>query len=355
MASVPPKIPVHAVFSPSWWFRHYGIAFDEDFYLNAERRIEDDVRMRRALWERFGIGSGEIAPRPVAGSLHIAGGFVMPALFGNKIRFSAGQAAWPEVSERSREEVLALTAPDLATTWPMSELLRQMEELRARFGYVVGDLNTGGLLNNAMEQRGNQFFLDMLEDAEVAEHLLGVLGETQAAVAKCVKSYTGTCGIATNVSVAACDASLYLHSNCSVQMISPALYAQRLLPHEKTLAEAMRPYGVHHCGNNLHLFARHYAQLEPVFVDVGWGSDIGRCAAELPGAFLNLRLSPVRMLQESAGEIYADTLGALRAAGRRERVGVCCINMDGQTPDENVAAMFRAAADYEKEAAGGRQ
>jgi hypothetical protein len=352
MAETARAIPVHAVFSPNWWFRQYGITFDEDFYLHAGRRIEDDVKMRRALWERFGLGSGEIAPRPVAGSMHIAGGFVMPALFGNTIRFTKDQAAWPEVSERNREEVLALTAPELEKTWPMSVLLPQMEELRARYGYVVGDLNTGGLLNNAMEQRGNQFFLDMMEDAELTEHLLGVLGETQAAVAARVKSYTGTCGLATNVSVEACDASLYLHSNCSVQMISPALYAGRLLPYEKKLAAAMRPYGIHHCGNNVQLFAGHYAQLEPVYVDVGWGSDIGRCAAALPDAFLNLRLSPVRMLQEGAEAIYADTLNALRAAGRRALVGVCCINMDAETPDGNVKAMFEAAAEYGEELGG---
>lgn len=350
MKSTPRTIPVHALFSPNWWFRHYGIAFDEDFYLNAGRRIEDDIRMRRALWDRFGIGSGEIAARPVIGSMHIAGGFVVPALFGNAIRFRSDQAAWPEVRERSREEILALSVPDLAQTWPMSVLLRQLEELKAGFGYVAGDLNTGGLLNNAMEQRGNQFFIDLMEDTELADHLLAVMGETQAAVAKIVKGFTGTCGIATNISVAACDPSLYLHSNCSVQMISPALYAKRVLPHEKRLADAMRPFGIHHCGNNLHLFARNYATLDPVYADVGWGSDIARCAAGLPEVFLNLRLSPVRMLQESAEAIYEDTMGALRAAGRRERVGVCCINMDGQTPDENVAAMFRAAADFEEAA-----
>jgi hypothetical protein len=56
------------------------------------------------------------------------------------------------------------------------------------------------------------------------------------------------------------------------------------------------------------------------------------------------------MLQLSEREIYEDIRGLLRAAGRRERAGVCCINMDGDTPDRNVRAMFQAAADYEAEA-----
>jgi hypothetical protein len=69
----------------------------------------------------------------------------------------------------------------------------------------------------------------------------------------------------------------------------------------------------------------------------------------LPDAFLNLRLSPVRMLQSSEQEIYDDVRGLLRAAGRRERIGVCCINMDQDTPDQNVRAMFQAVGDYEEE------
>jgi hypothetical protein len=37
---------------------------------------------------------------------------------------------------------------------------------------------------------------------------------------------------------------------------------------------------------------------------------------------------------------------ALVACGRSENVGVCCINMDGGSPDANVRAMFQAARDF---------
>jgi hypothetical protein len=90
--------------------------------------------------------------------------------------------------------------------------------------------------------------------------------------------------------------------------------------------------------------------VSPRFFDVGWGSDVARSSADLPDAFLNLRLSPVRMLQLSEREIHDDILGLLRAAGRRDCVGICCINMDRDTPDPNVRAMFRAVVDYQEEA-----
>jgi hypothetical protein len=63
----------------------------------------------------------------------------------------------------------------------------------------------------------------------------------------------------------------------------------------------------------------------------------------LPDVFLNLRLSPVRMLQETAAEIREDVSALLAAAGRREKVGICCINMDYGTPDENVNAVLSSA------------
>jgi hypothetical protein len=344
------SIPVNLVFSPSWWFHHYGVSFEEPFYLDTETRIRNDVLMRQALHDRFGLGRPDPQPRPVIGSRHIAGGFVVPALLGVEPRFSRDQAAWPVPLHLDRQSALSLRVPDLRSTWPMDVLIRQMDELERQFGYVTGDLNTAGLLNTAIELRGQQFFLDLLEDAELADHVLGVVAVTQAAVAAYVKSRTGTCAISTNRSVLDADPATYLTSNCSVQMISPALYQTRVLPFEQYLADRLQPYGIHHCGNNLQRYTKAYSQVSPRFFDVGWGSDVARSSADLPDAFLNLRLSPVRMLQLSEREIHDDILGLLRAAGRRDCVGICCINMDRDTPDPNVRAMFRAVVDYQEEA-----
>jgi len=76
---------------------------------------------------------------------------------------------------------------------------------------------------------------------------------------------------------------------------------------------------------------------------VGWGSDVAAVSAALPDTFLNLRLSPVRMLQLTAAEIREDAEKLLQACGRTEKVGLCCINMDHGTPDANVLAMLDAA------------
>jgi hypothetical protein len=68
----------------------------------------------------------------------------------------------------------------------------------------------------------------------------------------------------------------------------------------------------------------------------------------LPGVFLNLRLSPVHMLQATPREIAADTEKLLLEAGPLENVGVCCINMDYGTPDENIYAMYEVVQKFRK-------
>ncbi len=340
MQPISDHIPVEVIFSPNWWFRNHGIPFDQSFYFDRRARIRNDVTMRRVLRERFGIGPADPQPRPVAGSQFVAGGFVVPALLGVEIRFEENQAPCPIPAELSRDRIMALRVPDLETTWPMARWIADMDELEKEFGYVVGDFNTDGVLNTALQLRGQQLFLDMIEDPELATHLFTAVAETQVRVAAYVRSRTGTCSVAVNRSIVNVDPKIYVHGNCSVQMISPSLYRKHLLAYDCQLKEQLGPYGIHHCGSNMHLFAQDYARTGAVFYDVGWGSDIARCSHALPEAFLNLRVSPIRMLQVGEHEIRSDIRRLLADAGRTRNVGVCCINMDHGTPDSNVLALF---------------
>jgi len=298
--------------------------------------------MRNALYERFGFGESDPHRRPVIGSMHVAGGFVVPALFGVEIRFSDSQSPWPVPANLSREEILALDVPEIEKTLPMDRFIADMNELSAEFGFVVGDLNTEGVLDNALVLRGQQLFTDLFDDPALVNHLFAVVAETQLRVASCVKARTGTCSVATNRMVLHADPRLYVHANCSVQMVSPAIYRRFVLPWELHLAGRLQPYGVHHCGNNLHIFAGLYEKIRPVFVDVGWGSNIGHCRQALPDVFFSLRLSPARMLRQPAAAIRADIRQLLQAGYKPGRVGVCCINMDHGTPDENIREMVDA-------------
>jgi uroporphyrinogen-III decarboxylase len=344
-------LPVELVFNPNWWYHTAGISFEEPFYLDAPTRIQNDITMRRLLHERYGdlgLGQPNPQPRPIIGSVHVAGGFVIPALLGAEILFAPDAAPQPKPLRLSASQIAALEVPDWGHTWPMDRLLADMETLEAEYGYVVGDLNTDGLLNAAYHLYGEQLFLDIHRSPERAQRLLDLIGELIVDIALAVRQRTGSCSLSVNRMVAHVDRTLFLHANCSVPMISPQSYRRLHLPVEQRMARRIQPFGIHHCGDNLHKVAAAYGELPLRYVEVGWGSDVAAVRRALPGVFLNLRLSPVRMLQGTAAQAARDTEALLRAAGPLEHAGLCCINMDYGTPDDNLFAMYEVVQRYRR-------
>jgi len=344
-----PFLPLELVFNPNWWHKTAGVRFDRGFYFDPQTRIDNDVRMRRVLYERYsalGLGEPDPQPRPVIGSLHVAGGFVIPALLGAEIRFEPDAAPQPLPLHLSVEQIERLEKPDFRHTWPMNEFIAQMDALEAEWGYLVGDFNTDGLLNAAYHLYGADLFADFYAAPQRAARLLALIGELIADVAETVRGRTGSCSIAVNRMAERFDRRLFIHANCSVPMVSARSYRAMQLPVEKQMAGRLQPFGIHHCGDILQRYAAAYAELAPAFVDVGWGSDVAACRRALPEAFFNLRLSPMRMLTCTPQEIAADTEALLQAAGPLELAGVCCINMDYGTPDENLMAMYAVVEKY---------
>jgi len=81
-------LPVEVVFHPSWWHRHAGISFDEDFFYHPKRRVEVERMMERVLFERFGdLGLGEERDqdRPVIGAVHNAAGYLLSEMLGCRV------------------------------------------------------------------------------------------------------------------------------------------------------------------------------------------------------------------------------------------------------------------------------
>ena len=342
-------LPVEIVFNPRWWNQTAGISFERDFYFDIQTREQSDLVMRRILYERFGeYGFGDENPqaRPVIGSMYVAGGFVIPALLGVDIQFEVDAAPQPLPVKWTTEQIDKFEKPNFKNCWPMNELIAGMDEQEARFGYLVGDLNTDGVLNAAYHLYGQELFADFYQAPERVSRLLEQISDLIVDVATYIRQRSGTSSVSVNRMVSHFDPSPFLHANCSVQMISPRSYRQLHLPVELRMAEKLQPFGIHHCGNNMHQVAASYAQIPGIFFDVGWGSDVVLCRKALPHAFLNLRLSPVRMLQNTPFEIAADTEALLKTAGPLEQTGICCINMDYGTPDENIRAMLDVVNQY---------
>ncbi len=345
-------LPVEIVFHPSWWHAHYGLTFDEAFFFDPLKRVASERAMRAALHARFGdlgLGEANAAPRPVIGPVHLAAGFMPSAILGCAIRYFDN--ASPEVvpANLTDAQVLALSVPDLDSNPTFQKLIALMDTLQAQYGSLEGDVNWEGVQNVAFNLRGAQLFMDYYDKPELARRLLDVSARTIEAMATYVRRRTGTNSVAVNRIVGAVDARISLHSNCTVAMISARTYREYLLAYDQQLARDLYPYGIHHCGVDMHKVRHEYARVDGAeFFDVGWGSNVAACREALPNATFSLRMSPVRVATLTPAEVAADVEALLRAAGPLERAALCCINLDDQTPDDNVRAIFAVAEKYRR-------
>ncbi|RKY09269.1 MAG: hypothetical protein DRP66_02635 [Planctomycetota bacterium] len=334
-------LPVDIILSLSWWYKHEGICFDRDFFFHPTRRVEVERQMEQVLydrWGRYGPGTDRNKNLPQIGAVHLAAGFLLSEMLGCQVLYSAG--APPQVIPADRDS-LALD-PDAAF---QSEAFRRFctlrESLREKYGYLVGDVNWGGVLNLAIDLRGQMFFMDVLDNPDRAYKYLIGLSQVIQRFVDGIRKETGTSSISVNRVVRHFNPSVFLHSECSVTMISAEQYEKLLLPVDREWSRRYRPFGIHFCGKDPHRFAAYFARLPHLdFLDVGWGGDVKTLRQALPDTFLNLRLSPVEIINQSDDDIHRTIVRLVRDSGNPYLTGICCINMDDQVTDENISAIF---------------
>jgi hypothetical protein len=355
-----PYLPLDVVFHPNWWHQNYGLFFDRDFFYDPERRVWQEARMRGLLYERFGdlgLGQKDAPRRPIVGPILMGSGYIVQEVLGCEVKYQENGNPWVLPRVLSEAEVWELEAPeDIEGTPSMRALFALMESLEAEYGYLQGDVPLHSVLNVAIDLRGQDYFIDLIENQPLVEHLHRVIARTIYEVGRRVKARTEVVAISVNRIIASFDPGICIIPNCSLQMISPAMYEELLLEHDTWLGEGLPPLGFHHCGDNAHRFAHLYARAGAVYLDVGWGSDIAACRAALPDAWLSLRLNPVKIKDATPEEAAADAEGLLQAHGAPwDKVAVCCINMDYGTPDEVVRAIFETVARFRGERDSGIQ
>lgn len=343
-------LPVDVVLHPSWWHANAGIDFDEDFFYHPSRRVESERRMETVLHERFGacgLGGDRDRDLPIIGAVHNAAGYLVSEMFGCEILYHAD--APPDILPANRERLdVDPEVPFRSPAFKRFEALR--DALTTRYGYVVGDVGWAGVLNLALDLRGQELFFDM---ADSPEHVASEFRKLAAGIERFVNGMqcaTGTSSISVNRTVRQLRRPVYLHSECSNTMISAEHYERFLLPLDSAWSERHRPFGIHHCGRDPHRFARSYAKVRHLdFLDVGWGGDVAAVRAYLPDTFLNIRLDPVGITRQTPEEIRATIVRLVRDSGNPWLTGVCCINMDNTVTDAQVAAIFETVAELRRE------
>ena len=338
-----PLLPVEIVFHPSWWNKHTGISFDEDFFHHPVLRVEGERRMEKELYDRFGefgLGADKDKNLPQIGAVHLAAGYLLSEMFGCRIEYTGN--ASPQVVCAHRED-FSVNEEDVFTSGAFKKLTALMDTLKTTYGFVCGDIDWGGVLNNAIDLKGENVLIDMALQPEECKAYFRKIGRVTERFFTFIRSQTGTNSISVNRTVRHIAPPVYLHSECTHTMISEDDYREFLMPIDAEWSRKYRPYGIHYCGKDPHRHATAYGELPYLdFFDLGWGGDIAMIRKCLPNTFLNLRLDPVTLNSQSNQEIEGFIRKGVDLSGDPYLTGICCINMDAETDEEKVRTILRA-------------
>ncbi len=339
--SVQNILPVDIVLAPEWWNKHEGITFDSDFFFHPMKRVEEEQHMEKALynrWGKFGLGKNKDIKSPEIGAVHLAAGYLLSEMMGCKVNYSDSHP--PQVIPAKRED-LFLDKDEVLKSDAFEKTIKLLESLKEKFGYLTGDINWGGILNLALDVRGEQIFTDMMLSPEEVKSYFDQIASVINSFTSKIGSETKSTSISVNRVVRHFEKPVFLHSECSHTMISAEDYEAYLLDYDIAWSKN-RPFGIHYCGPDPHRMAESFAKIPHLdFLDVGWGGDIKMLRRFLPNTFLNIRLSPVEIIHQTADEIKATITRLVNDSDNPCLTGVCCINMDDKVSDDKIDAIFK--------------
>ena len=334
-------LPADIVLAPDWWHRHAGIVFDEDFYYNPARRVEAERRMEQTLhdrWGQFGLGADCKRNLPLVGPTHLAAGYLLSEMLGCKVIYKPDTP--PQVVPAGKEDLrLDVDAAFESPAFKRFENL--LEQLKTRHGGLAGDVNFGGVLNLALDLRGETLFMDLFDKPDESRAFFSRIAQVIERFVEGIEKQTGSSSISVNRCVKHIRQPVYLHSECSHTMISVEDYEKFLMDVDMAWSRRHRPYGIHYCGKAPHRYAETFAKIgELDFLDAGWGGDIRQLRRHLPRTFLNIRLSPVELATQSVEDIEQTIRRLVSDSDNPYLTGVCCINLDATIPDEKITAVL---------------
>jgi hypothetical protein len=343
-------LPVDIVLSPSWWYKHTGITFDEDFFYHPIRRVEVEQKMEQVLYEKWGqhgLGEDRSKAKPEVGAVHLAAGFLISEMLGCDVKYEEDNP--PQVIPAGRED-LTINKEDPFKSQAFKRFENLAEALHEQYRYLSGDVNWGGILNIALDLRGQDLFVDMFENSEQVHQFFAKLERVISRFVDGIKAKTSTSSISVNRNIIHVDKQVFLHSECSHKMISAEQYDQYLFEYDKKWSLKNRPFGIHYCGEDPHRFAESFANVPNLdFLDVGWGGDLTILRKYLPDTFLNIRMSPVEITSQSISEVEKTVRQLVLDSKNPWLTGVCCINMDDKVTDDKITAVFNTVEELRKE------
>ncbi|NQU54755.1 MAG: hypothetical protein HQ522_19710 [Bacteroidetes bacterium] len=288
-------------FTPNWYHKAINIDFGEKWHTNPAYRKQAVLEMRNEIDSRFpdnkiGRISDDKNDLDILTGLY--GACSIAAIYDVPFRYEKDQ--WPTSEHFSipEDQMQNLLPPDLTTNSFYQSIIKQVDWIAENQGKVHGFMNWQGVLNNAQRIRGQELFMDMLINPEGTKNLLNSVCKTMIDAAKTLQDKQKQSGI---------NYSFFTVSNCLVNMLSPELYQEFILPFDKQIADSFKTIGIHNCAWNANPYLEDYASVPKVgYIDMGIESDLDKARTLFPKTRRSLMYTPMDLANKSFNEIRND-------------------------------------------------
>ncbi len=315
-------------FTPKWYHQSTGIDFGERYHIDPSFRKKSLMTMRTEVDKRFpGSRIGKIDDSGETTDLltGLYGACTIASMFGVPIRYDSEQWPTSEHFKISDDGMRLLEPVDPANNPFFRSIMDQVEQIAASEGKVVGFINWQGVLNNAQRIRGQQLFLDMLVDPDTTMHFLECITTTMIDAAKLLQKRQIQSGV---------GYTFFTVSNCLVNMLSPDLYRDFILPFDQRIAEAFQSVGIHNCAWNATPYLDDYSTIKDVrYLDMGMDSDLDKARFLFPSCRRSLMYTPMDLANKQIDEIRNDLEYVALHYGPCDIVAA---DIEAGTPDKRV-------------------
>ncbi|OHB79245.1 MAG: hypothetical protein A2W31_08715 [Planctomycetes bacterium RBG_16_64_10] len=340
-----PSIRPEIGFTPAWFRQNLPLDFGHRWHTDPAYRRQAVLAMRGELRRRFPqtqIGRIDRPDAPLDLLTGTFGACTVAAIYGVPIRYAEDN--WPNCEHQylSAADIDRLEPADLDTNPFFHELMTQVDWIAQQEGRVEGYINWQGVLNNAQRLRGQELLTDLFDHPDRVRHLLDCIATTMIDAAKRLHQRQRQTGV---------DVGFFTVSNCLVNMVSPAQYAELLLPFDRRIAEAFDGIGVHNCAWTADPYLDHYATLPQVaYIDMGKASDLRRARRTFPAARRAIMYTPMDLANLSRAEIHADFSRIAREYGPCD---IVLADIEVGTPDDRIMAALEICAELTEQTGSG--
>lgn len=286
------QIRISVYFMWEWWRKHFHAMTPMPEKAGDNELAKLYLQRKRFLFEKFGhLQIGEEVPEMDGKYVNLVikwGMDFIPCVLGAELTCQESGGYTPR--KMDLDEILKLKPVDISAAPAGEWIIKRKDELKKRYGSAEQAIDLEGPANMAIRIRGDEFYIDLLEEKGVAAHLLEVVTET---ICSCYRFLGKEFKL-----------DSLLLANCNVTLMSPKLYEDTVLQYDLRLAnlaptitgrrDTLR---LHHCSVPVDRFIDVYKKIPNVCrLEASHTSDIKRICTEMPGVLFAAMVNPVELM-----------------------------------------------------------